>query len=363
MKGIRTSWKGMRLTFRHLLDARRQRQTQSIQNDQYFSQPSGIATLRYPYETVPVPDHGRYQLHNEIEDCIVCDKCAKICPVDCVDIEPIKSPEEFGKTSDGTSKRIYAAKFDIDMAKCCFCGLCTTVCPTECLTMTPEYDFSVFELGKMNFGFGNLTEEEAQEKRTAWEVAQAKKLAAKSAGADISSPAPSAESGKRSPVRTQTKNTELPVERTDTINTEAPQPTQSRPLRAPSPARPKIGAQPEGEKQAKNADQGIPGEVSPTAINQNAGSGSSDTGFNEVPSKVPEATEVPKMPPGPIRTRPMIPNARSVPADGPEKLPDLVNPPEQATTLPDQAVASPAKPVRARPIIRGNSPESPQPNE
>ena len=91
----------------------------------------------------PIPDVGRYRLHNEIDDCIVCDKCAKICPVDCIDIEPIKATEEIGKTSDGTPKRIYAAKFDIDMGKCCFCGLCTTVCPTECLTMTKVYDFSV----------------------------------------------------------------------------------------------------------------------------------------------------------------------------------------------------------------------------
>jgi NADH-quinone oxidoreductase subunit I len=124
----------------------------------------------------------------------VCDKCAKICPVDCIDIEPIKSAEEFGKTSDGTSKRIYAATFDIDMAKCCFCGLCTTVCPTECLTMTPEYDFSVFDLGKLNFGFGNMTEEEAAQKRSEWEVALQKKAEAKAAA---EKPAPSADAPPR----------------------------------------------------------------------------------------------------------------------------------------------------------------------
>jgi formate hydrogenlyase subunit 6/NADH:ubiquinone oxidoreductase subunit I len=122
---------------------------------------------------------ARYQLHNEIEDCIVCDKCAKICPVDCIEIEPIKSVGEFGKTSDGTSKRIYAAKFDIDLAKCCFCGLCTTVCPTESLTMTPEYDFSTFDLTTLNFGFGNISESEAEEKRREWNDFQAKKQAEK----------------------------------------------------------------------------------------------------------------------------------------------------------------------------------------
>jgi formate hydrogenlyase subunit 6/NADH:ubiquinone oxidoreductase subunit I len=179
--GIRTSWKGMRLTLTHLRKSGRRKKSQDIQAEGYFNDRQGQATVTYPYEEVPVPDHGRYQLYNEIEDCIVCDKCAKICPVDCIDIEPIKSAEEFGKTSDGTPKRIYAAKFDIDMAKCCFCGLCTTVCPTECLTMTPEYDFSVFELGKLNFGFGDMTEEEAETKRKEWEIAQQKKQEAKAA--------------------------------------------------------------------------------------------------------------------------------------------------------------------------------------
>lgn len=169
----------MGLTFSHLLKARFQRKNQNIQSEAYFKETSGIVTLNYPYESIPVPDHGRYQLHNEIEDCIVCDKCVKVCPVDCIDIEPIKSVGEFGKTSDGTPKRIYAAKFDIDMAKCCFCGLCTTVCPTECLTMTPEYDFPTFDLTTMNFGFGNMTETQAEAKRKEWEVYQAEKQAGK----------------------------------------------------------------------------------------------------------------------------------------------------------------------------------------
>lgn len=48
----------------------------------YFQDQGSTITLQYPHEKLPVPDRGRYKLHNEIEDCIVCDKCAKICPVD-----------------------------------------------------------------------------------------------------------------------------------------------------------------------------------------------------------------------------------------------------------------------------------------
>lgn len=131
-------------------------------------------TLQFPHETIPVPDHGRYQLHNEIEDCIVCDKCAKICPVNCIDIVPIRSPEVFGETSDGTSRRIYAETFDIDMSKCMFCGLCTVVCPTESLTMTSAFDYSTFDLRDHLFPFGNMTDAQIKEKKEDWETHQTK---------------------------------------------------------------------------------------------------------------------------------------------------------------------------------------------
>ncbi len=180
-EGIVSSWQGLKVTLRHIFEARRSRTPIGIANPEYFGQPTGIVTLKYPYEALPVPDNGRYRLHNQMEDCIVCDKCAEICPVDCIEIEAVKSPEEIRKTSDGHSVRLYAAKFDIDMAKCCFCGLCTTVCPTECLTMTKTYDFSEFRLDNMNYHFADLSPAEAGEKQKAYEDFQAARLAAKEA--------------------------------------------------------------------------------------------------------------------------------------------------------------------------------------
>ena len=189
MAGEKSYWKniaassrslmvGLKITLSHLFKALKSRKTKAITSNDYFNQTSGINTIQYPYEMQPIPDTGRYRLHNEIDDCIVCDKCAKICPVDCIEIEPIKAIEEFGKTSDGTSKRIYAAKFDIDMGKCCFCGLCTTVCPTECLTMTKVYDFSTYDIREHNFVFGEMTEGEIQAKKKELEEYQKSKVAA-----------------------------------------------------------------------------------------------------------------------------------------------------------------------------------------
>lgn len=139
-EGVSSVLQGMKLTLRHLKNANHRHTPTNVSDKNYFLQDTGLVTLTYPYETLPVPDHGRYQLFNEMDDCIVCDKCAVICPVSCIAIDAIKSSEPIGVTSDGSVKRLYAAKFDIDMAKCCFCGLCTSVCPTECLTMTNQYD-------------------------------------------------------------------------------------------------------------------------------------------------------------------------------------------------------------------------------
>lgn len=174
---------GLKITMRHMWQARHSRKPVGVEDETYFDQKDGIVTLQYPFEQLPVPDTGRYQLHNEIDDCIVCDKCAKVCPVNCIDIEPVRAVEEIGKTSDGTSKRIYPAKFDIDMSKCCFCGLCTVVCPTECLTMTKEYDFSVFDLKEHNFEFGEMSPEMVAEKKAEFEVHAAEKAKAKAAAA------------------------------------------------------------------------------------------------------------------------------------------------------------------------------------
>lgn len=169
---------GLKITFKHILSSRKSIKPLSISSKNYFDHTEGIATIQYPHAILPVPDNGRYRLHNEIDDCIVCDKCAKVCPVDCIDIEPVKAVEEIGKTSDGTPKRIYAARFDIDMAKCCFCGLCTTVCPTECLTMTKVYDFSVTDIREHNFAFAEMSELEIAEKKKVLDEHQKSKAAA-----------------------------------------------------------------------------------------------------------------------------------------------------------------------------------------
>ncbi|MBX7242265.1 MAG: 4Fe-4S dicluster domain-containing protein [Bacteroidia bacterium] len=157
-----TLWDGLKVTFPHLINLGRVKQERNIDTKNYFQDTNLAVTVRYPLENIPVPDNGRYRLHMEADDCIVCDKCARICPVDCITIEGIKAGETLGVTSDGSKKRIHLPVFDIDMAKCCFCGLCTTVCPTECLTMTKVYDYSETDRDNLIYHFGLLSPDEAQ---------------------------------------------------------------------------------------------------------------------------------------------------------------------------------------------------------
>jgi NADH-quinone oxidoreductase subunit I len=180
LNGFTTAWKGLSLTLKHLFASNAKREVIPVSDDNYFKRIETAAnTIQYPQQKMAVPEVGRYQLDVEMDDCIVCDLCAKICPVDCITIDSIKATEAIGQTSDGTTKRIYAAKFDIDMAKCMYCGLCTIVCPTECIVMTNEYDRSFFELKDLNYEFADMAPEVAAEKRQLLENQLAEKQAAK----------------------------------------------------------------------------------------------------------------------------------------------------------------------------------------
>ncbi len=227
-EGVKSTLTGMGLTLRHAREARRRRKSNNIQLNDFFEVRTGMVTVQYPQETVPIPDNGRYRLHNEIEDCIVCDKCAKVCPVDCIDIEPIKATEEVGRASDGSVIRLYAARFDIDMAKCCYCGLCTTVCPTECLTMTKTFDYSEFDVREMVYAYSNLTPEEAQEKRELLEQFQMEKAQGKArAAAPAEAPAAGTPAAAAKPAFRPVMKPKATAAPTGDVNQEKEKPTKS----------------------------------------------------------------------------------------------------------------------------------------
>ena len=112
-------------------------------------------TLQYPTEKWEMPERSRARLLNNIQDCIGCSQCVRVCPTDCISIQTEKrgkdEPERFA--SDGTPIKLRTYVYDIEMTLCCYCGLCTFACPTHCLVMTTDYENSVYDKNEHIFHF------------------------------------------------------------------------------------------------------------------------------------------------------------------------------------------------------------------
>lgn len=149
--GLITILVGMKVTLRHL------------------SVPA--VTIQYPTIKPELPERERNRLYVNMDDCIGCDQCARACPVNCIEIETVKSVpgDEIGVTSNGKKKALWVTTFDIDIAKCCYCQLCVFPCPTDCIYMTDVYEFSEFERENLIYDFVTLTPEEKQEKKKKYE--------------------------------------------------------------------------------------------------------------------------------------------------------------------------------------------------
>lgn len=107
--GLKTTWVGLTITVPYI-----------------FRRPY---TLQYPEEIPEIPPTERGLHVFEIDKCIACDQCSKICPVDCIVIE-----------AEGKGKTARIRTFEIDYSKCLFCALCCEPCPTECIHMGPHFD-------------------------------------------------------------------------------------------------------------------------------------------------------------------------------------------------------------------------------
>jgi len=156
---------GMKVTFRHLFVR--------------------AVTIQYPTVRPEMPARERNRLYVNMDDCIGCDICARACPVNCIDIETVKSVpgEDLGITTNGKRKALWVTTFDIDIAKCCYCELCVFPCPTDCIYMTDVYEFSEFERDNFIYDFVTLTPDEKVEKKKNYEEFTIKKEAEKAAAA------------------------------------------------------------------------------------------------------------------------------------------------------------------------------------
>lgn len=98
-----------------------------------FSKPM---TVRFPHESIPIPQKYRGEHEYDMDKCISCGLCAKICPNRA--IEMVEASKE--------DKDIYSKTYPkIDLGKCCFCGLCEDICPKDAIKLTKNFFLSTFD--------------------------------------------------------------------------------------------------------------------------------------------------------------------------------------------------------------------------
>ena len=79
------------------------------------------STRPYPLEEREPFEAYRGRIHNEIEDCIFCSSCARVCPTKAITVN----------TKEG--------RWEYDPFRCVYCSACVEKCPTHCLKQTSDH--------------------------------------------------------------------------------------------------------------------------------------------------------------------------------------------------------------------------------
>jgi len=89
-------------------------------------------TIRTPFEHHETPPRYRGFHINDLDKCIGCGSCARICDNEAIRMVDLKGKVE--EKEDATTLRPV-----IDYGRCCWCALCVDICPSGSLSMTQEY--------------------------------------------------------------------------------------------------------------------------------------------------------------------------------------------------------------------------------
>jgi len=100
---------------------------------------SRAVTLQYPTQKQPMVEKFRGLVDLDLQKCIICYQCVKICPTGCLAITH--------KESEQKKKALETFKYNMEL--CCFCGLCAQVCPTQAIYMNKIYEIAVYSRQKL----------------------------------------------------------------------------------------------------------------------------------------------------------------------------------------------------------------------
>ncbi len=162
-QGVTTILIGMKVTFKHLW--------------------MPTITVQYPHETLPMNNRTRARLVNYEDECSVCMACARVCPVNIVNVKGIRAgkDEDLGLLVDGKPKKMHLIEFDIDFSKCIYCGLCVDSCEGLSLRWEGPQEDSTFTRDDMFKNFVTMPETEKIRLRTIDEERKKARAAAKAA--------------------------------------------------------------------------------------------------------------------------------------------------------------------------------------
>jgi NADH-quinone oxidoreductase subunit I len=116
------------------------------------SNATGIFTVQYPEEKLPVPEEFRFipfLIYDIKEDgtqetrCTSCGICAKVCPPQCIWIVRTTDPSTGRPVPD-------PAEFYIDIDICMSCGFCAEYCPFDAIKMDHNYEMATYDRLKNN---------------------------------------------------------------------------------------------------------------------------------------------------------------------------------------------------------------------
>lgn len=79
------------------------------------------ATRMYPFVERKPFDINRGHLENDIEKCIFCGMCQRVCPSNCIKVDRKNGVWEY------------------DPFECVICGVCVEKCPKKCLKLDVHY--------------------------------------------------------------------------------------------------------------------------------------------------------------------------------------------------------------------------------
>jgi glutamate synthase (NADPH) small chain len=88
-------------------------------------------TVRKPIEEHRAADHYRGFHTNDIDKCIGCGSCSRICMNGSIDMVPAE-----GKATTANDSGLRPR---FDYGRCCWCALCVDICPTGSLKMSNDY--------------------------------------------------------------------------------------------------------------------------------------------------------------------------------------------------------------------------------